>query len=114
MRSVPGPVNRDAARPAPPPTLTSARALHSLGVMPRRKRARTDAPASAGDRRIRDIVSECRSKNIQVVRFLYCDNGSVIRGKACHTRFLESYLRSGIGLTVAMQSMNMLDQLVPE
>jgi glutamine synthetase len=45
---------------------------------------------------------------------LYCGNDSVIRGKACHTRFLNSYLRSGIGLTVAMQSFNMLDQLVPE
>jgi hypothetical protein len=29
-------------------------------------------------------------------------------------RFLDSYLESGIGLTVAMQSFNMLDQLVPE
>jgi glutamine synthetase len=51
---------------------------------------------------------------VQVIRFLYCDNGSIIRGKACHHRFLESYLRSGIGLTVAMQSMNMMDELVAE
>jgi glutamine synthetase len=38
----------------------------------------------------------------------------VIRGKACHAEFLASYLRSGIGMTEAMQSFTMLDQLVPE
>ena len=59
-------------------------------------------------------MDACRRHRIELVRFLYCDNGSLIRGKACHTRFLESYLESGIGLTVAMQSMNALDQLVPE
>ena len=62
----------------------------------------------------RKIVEACRRQKIELVRFLYVDNGSVIRGKACHTRFLASYLESGIGLTVAMQSMNALDQLVPE
>jgi len=77
---------------------------------PGKARGRTPAP----DRRVRDILARCRAERIQVVRFLYCDNGGVIRGKACHVRFLPSYLVSGIGLTVAMQSMNMLDQLVPE
>src|SRR5262245_2870313 len=62
----------------------------------------------------RSILARCKSGDVQLVRFLYCGNDSVIRGKACHTRFLSSYLRSGIGLTVAMQSFNMLDQLVPE
>ena len=62
----------------------------------------------------REIVSRVRSAEVELVRFLYCGNDSVIRGKACHARFLPSYLRSGIGLTVAMQSFNMLDQLVPE
>jgi glutamine synthetase len=65
-------------------------------------------------RRIRHIVRQCRHEKIQLVRFLYCGNDSVIRGKACATEFLDSYLVSGIGLTVAMQCMNMLDQLVPE
>ena len=65
-------------------------------------------------RRIRHIVRQCRHEKIQLVRFLYCGNDSVIRGKACTTEFLDSYLVSGIGLTVAMQCMNMLDQLVPE
>jgi glutamine synthetase len=65
-------------------------------------------------RQAREILARCKSDNVQLVRFLYCGNDSVIRGKACHTRFLDSYLRSGIGLTVAMQSFNMLDQLVAE
>src|SRR5215468_411350 len=79
--------------------------------MPTPRTPRGGRPAP--DRRVRDILARCRAERIQVVRFLYCDNGGVIRGKACHTRFLLSYLESGIGLTVAMQSMNMLDQLVP-
>src|SRR5499433_2439182 len=62
----------------------------------------------------RDVVARCKAADVQFVRFLYCGNDSVIRGKACHSRFLASYLRSGIGLTVAMQSFNMLDQLVAE
>ncbi len=66
------------------------------------------------DRQIREIRRRCKAEEIQLVRFLYCGNDGVIRGKACHTRFLDSYLTSGIGLTVAMQSFNMLDQLVPE
>ncbi len=69
---------------------------------------------NAAGRRIREIHRRCKADAIQLVRFLYCGNDGVIRGKACHTRFLGSYLTSGIGLTVAMQSFNMLDQLVPE
>jgi len=65
-------------------------------------------------RRLRHVVRQSRHEKIQLVRFLYCGNDGVIRGKACATEFLESYLASGIGLTVAMQSMNMLDQLAPE
>src|SRR5437867_4010165 len=77
----------------------------------------TRSPENAkggGGARGRQILARCKSDKLQLVRFLYCGNDSVIRGKACHTRFLNSYLRSGIGLTVAMQSFNMLDQLVPE
>ena len=48
------------------------------------------------------------------MRFLYCGNDGVIRGKAAHTRFLPAFLESGLGLTVAMQSFNMLDHLVAE
>jgi glutamine synthetase len=65
-------------------------------------------------RQIRAILQQCRTAKTQLVRFLYCGNDGVIRGKACHTHFLPSYIESGIGMTVAMGSFNMLDQLVPE
>ena len=65
-------------------------------------------------RELRRVVRECRAAKVQLVRFLYCGNDGVIRGKAAATRFLPSFLESGIGLTVAMQSFNMLDHLVPE
>jgi glutamine synthetase len=65
-------------------------------------------------RQIEAVLRQCRSAGTQLIRFLYCGNDGVIRGKACHAEFLASYLRSGIGMTVAMQSFTMLDQLVPE
>ncbi len=78
------------------------------------QRARKSRARARKDPRVRDILRKCAAEKIQLVRFLYCGNDGVVRGKACHTRFLASYLTSGIGLTVAMQSFNMLDQLVPE
>src|SRR5262245_39452932 len=65
-------------------------------------------------RELRRVVRECRAAKTQLVRFLYCGNDGVIRGKAAATRYLPSFLESGIGLTVAMQSFNLLDQLVAE
>jgi len=81
--------------------------------MPAKGAERSDERA-AERRRGGEILARCTSAKVELVRFLYCGNDSVIRGKACHTRFLNSYLRSGIGLTVAMQSFNMLDQLAAE
>ena len=59
------------------------------------------------------IVTAARSAGVQLVRFLYCDNSGVIRGKLAYIDSLASRLRSGIGLTVAMQAMNLLDVLQP-
>ena len=59
------------------------------------------------DRQVQELVKQCKSAKVELIRFMYCGNDGVIRGKACHARFLASYLRSGIGLTVAMQSFNM-------
>jgi glutamine synthetase len=76
----------------------------------------TDPTAAerARARDLRRVVRDCRAAKVQLVRFLYCGNDGIIRGKAAHTRFLPSFLESGIGLTVAMQSFNMLDHLVAE
>jgi glutamine synthetase len=54
-----------------------------------------------------------RSDGVRFVRFLYCDTSGVIRGKAVHVDKLIERVRGGIGLTVAMPAMNILDQLQP-
>src|ERR671939_1444494 len=50
---------------------------------------------------------------LRLVRFLWCGNDGTVRAKASSVHGLEGRIRSGIGLTVAMQAMNGLDQLQP-
>lgn len=57
------------------------------------------------------IVTACHDAGVRLIRFLYCDNGCVIRGKLTPLEYLAGRLETGMGLTVAMQAMNMLDQL---
>ena len=58
-----------------------------------------------------EIVRKLDEADIRLVRFLWCGNDGTIRAKASGRHGLEGRLRSGIGLTVAMQAMNGLDQL---
>ena len=57
------------------------------------------------------VTETARKGRVRLVRFLYTDNGGVTRGKSTHIDRLRSRINDGIGLTVAMQAMNMLDQL---
>lgn len=59
------------------------------------------------------VLSACANAGVRLVRFLYCDNGCTIRGKLVPVDRLAGRMDSGQGLTVAMQAMNMLDQLQP-
>ena len=59
------------------------------------------------------VVNACVQAGVRLVRFLYVDNGCTIRGKLVPTERLGGRMASGQGLTVAMQAMNMLDQLQP-
>jgi glutamine synthetase len=59
------------------------------------------------------VVQAARDAGVRLVRFLYCDNGGVIRGKLTHSDGLAGRLQGGIGLTVAMQAFTMLDGLEP-
>jgi glutamine synthetase len=59
------------------------------------------------------VIRAVDEHGLRLVRFLYCDNGGTIRGKASSRHGLEGRVASGIGLTVAMQAMNSLDQLQP-
>jgi glutamine synthetase len=60
-----------------------------------------------------DVVKQADEADLRLVRFLWCGNDGTIRAKASSKHGLEDRIKSGIGLTVAMQAMNSLDQLQP-
>jgi glutamine synthetase len=60
-----------------------------------------------------DVVKQADEAGLRLVRFLWCGNDGTVRAKASSLRGLEGRIESGIGLTVAMQAMNALDQLQP-
>ena len=60
-----------------------------------------------------DVIRQAREGNLRLVRFLYCDNGGIIRGKATHAGKLESRMREGIGQTLAMQAFTGVETLAP-
>jgi glutamine synthetase len=60
-----------------------------------------------------DVVRQADEAGLRLVRFLWCGNDGTIRAKASAVNGLEARIRSGIGLTVAMQAMNALDRLQP-
>jgi glutamine synthetase len=51
-----------------------------------------------------DILKIARTSNIRLVRFQYCDNGGIIRGKATHVSKLATRIHEGIGQTLAMSA----------
>ena len=61
--------------------------------------------------RIQDVVQQVQAANVRLVRFLYCDNGSIIRGKATHASKLEARMREGIGQSLAMQAFTGVETL---
>jgi glutamine synthetase len=60
-----------------------------------------------------EVVRRTDEAGLRLVRFLWCGNDGTVRAKASSVRGLEDRIRTGIGLTVAMQAMNGLDQLQP-
>jgi glutamine synthetase len=60
-----------------------------------------------------DVVKHADEAGLRLVRFLWCGNDGTVRAKASSLPGLEGRIESGIGLTVAMQAMNALDQLQP-
>ena len=63
------------------------------------------------DARRREIVAQAEAAGLRLIRFLYCDNDGIIRGKSAGIANLKERLETGIGLTVAMQAFTMLDHL---
>ena len=62
---------------------------------------------------INEVVRKTDEAGLRLIRFLWCGNDGTVRAKASSRHGLERRLESGIGLTVAMQAMNGLDQLQP-
>jgi glutamine synthetase len=60
-----------------------------------------------------EIVQRADAAGLRLVRFLWCGNDGTVRAKASGRHGLEGRLERGIGVTVAMQAMNGLDQLQP-
>jgi glutamine synthetase len=73
----------------------------------------TDAAESAGGSKAAEIVRQADAAGLRLVRFLWCGNDGTVRAKASGRHGLEDRLTAGIGVTVAMQAMNGLDQLQP-
>lgn len=60
-----------------------------------------------------EVCKRADEAGLRLVRFLWCGNDGTVRAKASGRHGLEGRLEAGIGLTVAMQAMNALDQLQP-
>jgi glutamine synthetase len=58
-----------------------------------------------------ELLARARTEGIRLVRFLYCDNANIVRGKAAHARALADFLDCGVGLTVAMQGFCITEHL---
>jgi glutamine synthetase len=69
----------------------------------------TDSGAEA----IAAVADRAQSEGISLVRFLYADHGGIIRGKSAAAAALPARMTTGIGHTVAMMAMSMLDHLQP-
>src|SRR5881396_3525235 len=60
-----------------------------------------------------ELQRQADEAGLRLVRFLWCGSDGTIRAKATAASALARRSESGIGLTVAMQAMNSLDQLQP-
>src|SRR5437868_4181832 len=63
------------------------------------------------DTKRREVVAQAEAAGLRLVRFLYCDNDGIIRGKGSGMHGFADRLNGGIGLTLAMQAFTMLDHL---
>jgi glutamine synthetase len=60
-----------------------------------------------------EVLARVRAENVRSVRFLYCDNANIVRGKSAHAGALADFIDAGIGLTVAMQGFCLTEHLAP-
>src|SRR5690348_8405307 len=68
---------------------------------------------AAGKEAIAKVTARAHESNVSLVWFLYADHGGIIRGKSATAAMLPARMVTGIGHTVAMMAMSMLDHLQP-
>jgi glutamine synthetase len=68
---------------------------------------------AAQNEAIASVAARAHAEGISLVWFLYADHGGIIRGKAATAAMLPTRMTTGIGHTVAMMAMSMLDHLQP-
>ena len=56
---------------------------------------------------------QARAAGVELVRFLYCDAGNLVRGKASHVDALADHARNGIGLVVEMAAFTLAESGAP-
>jgi glutamine synthetase len=66
---------------------------------------------AAGKEAIARVTARAHEESISLVWFLYADHGGIIRGKSATAPMLPARMVTGIGHTVAMMAMSMLDHL---
>src|SRR5260370_26286498 len=66
-----------------------------------------------GSEAVARVTEAAEAAGVALVRFLYADHGGIIRGKSASAPMLAARIRTGIGHTVAMMAMSMLDHLQP-
>jgi glutamine synthetase len=59
------------------------------------------------------VLRIAQEQRLRLVRFMYCDNGGILRGKATHVSGLERRMMEGIGQSLAMQAFAGVDALAP-
>jgi glutamine synthetase len=64
-----------------------------------------------GDMDTQTVLQRAEEAQLRLVRFLYCDNGGIVRGKATHVAGLERRMAEGIGQSLAMQAFAGVDAL---
>ena len=57
------------------------------------------------------VLKRAEEAHLRLVRFMYCDNGGIIRGKATHVNGLKNRMAEGIGQSLAMQAFAGVDAL---
>jgi glutamine synthetase len=60
-----------------------------------------------------EVLARVRDEDVRLVRFLYCDNANIVRGKVAHAAALADSLDAGLGLTVAMQGFCLTQHIAP-